>query len=420
MYSVQYYSIPLRAIHKTMELNHSKISSALRSTVLDKWHKQEALAYLQTRHNLHLTAIKYPHWKSLQYTLKKLSYHRRSTAVKAIHRHLPTQAKLFEQGRVTMCSLCPRCLADAETNEHVYCCQNEEATVQRKKDWYELWKHLTKAQTAILISRTWRHFLLPVVGFSPPPFIEDCVPEAYGEVADLLNTAIYEQSQIGWEKLLLGIGSMAWLRLQQRIDHVNPKPPQRSAESWINSAMHQCLKFSLRCWKQRNAHVHGVTRQEKQQKALMAAREKIKQVNASPPTLDPQFRPISEMPLAHHLRLPLQAAEQWLLLIEHQVKVMAHNLKILLRQHIQLERHFGSMAITAQQQATIRQQSPSKDTPRQARHRAVQDTVRAMRAKLYAPKPRPHRRQRPNANHRPSRRHDNITSRHPSTRYHPP
>jgi len=77
------------------------------------------------------TAGSVSHWSALQFALKKLSVHRRATVVKAIHRHLPTQAKLFEQGRVTMCSLCPRCLQDEETNAHVYCCQNEDALKQR-------------------------------------------------------------------------------------------------------------------------------------------------------------------------------------------------------------------------------------------------------------------------------------------------
>ena len=93
-------------------INDRKISSALRPTLLDKWHEREALEYLSKRHNITGTLVQFPHWHALQHALKKLSHHRRATAVKAIHRHLPTQEKLFLQGRVAMSSLCPRCLAD--------------------------------------------------------------------------------------------------------------------------------------------------------------------------------------------------------------------------------------------------------------------------------------------------------------------
>lgn len=406
-------------------IENRKVTSALRQTLLDRWHEKEALEYLQQRHGITATILRYPHWPALHFALQKVSMHQRATAVKAIHRHLPTQEKLFNQGRVTMCSLCPRCLEDEETNAHVFCCQNDEALTQRKKDWYELWKQLVQFKTSAIIARTWRHFLLPLVGLPLPPFAEDSIPETHGDTEYLLNVAIYEQSQIGWDRLLLGMGSMVWRSLQQRLDSENPKPLQRSANSWINSAIHQLLKFSLRCWKHRNRHIHGKTRQEKQQKALNAARDRIKTIYHSPPQLDPQFRSIFEIPLLQRLRLPLFAAEQWLSLIDHQVKVTKHNLKILLRQHIPINQHFSQMEIEARKQTIRRQQSPSKDTPRKARYRAVQLATKAMRDKLYAPKPRQLPAQtrstgRPYSRHKPRRQNDGTITRHLLTRRHPP
>jgi len=211
-----------------------------------------------------------------------------------------------------------------ETNDH------PEALKQRQQDWRELWKHLTKIQTSQIIARTWRHYLLPIVGLPLPPFVEDSIPETRDGTHYLLHRAIFEQDQIGWDKLLLGMGSTVWRSLQHYLDSENPGKVQRSADDWINSAIHQLLKFSLRCWKQRNHQVHGITRQEQQQKALQAARDRIKQVYSSPPNLDPQFRSVFDVPLSQRLRLPLSAAEQWLSLIDHQIKVTKHNLTILL------------------------------------------------------------------------------------------
>ena len=233
-----------------------------------------------------------------------------------------------------MSSLCPQCLEDEETNGHVFCCQNESAIAQCKEDWHEMWKQLSKIKTANIIARTWRHFLLPFVDLPLPPFVEDSLPETYGDTAYFLNMAICEQAQIGWDKLLLGMGATTWRTLQHFIDSENPRDPQRSATSWMNFAIHQLLKFSLRCWKHRNHQIHGTTRKEKQQQALLTARNKITQIYSSPPTLDSQIRSVFDVPLAQRLRLPLQAAEQWLSLIDHQIRVTKHNLKILLRQHV--------------------------------------------------------------------------------------
>ena len=90
-------------------------------------------------------------WGSLKFALKQFSYHRRATAVKAIHRHLPTQDKLSKQGRVTMCALCPRCMSAPETNAHVYACTQPDAIKQRSQDWGEFQKQLVKLNTARLL-----------------------------------------------------------------------------------------------------------------------------------------------------------------------------------------------------------------------------------------------------------------------------
>ena len=83
------------------------------------------------------------------------------------------------------------------------------------------------------------------------------------------------------------------------------------------------------------------------------------------------------------------------------------------------------MELEAAKQAAVRNQSPTKDTPRRARHRAIQFANKAMRAKLYAPKQTSlahsagGTRRRP-LRDQPSRRPIGPTSRRPAPRHHPP
>mmetsp|Transcript_10007 Transcript_10007/g.14429 ORF Transcript_10007/g.14429 Transcript_10007/m.14429 type:complete len:172 (-) Transcript_10007:1056-1571(-) len=100
------------------------------------------------------------------------------------------------------------------------------------------------------------------------------IPIPYGDASILLDLAIRKQSEIGWDKLLLGMGSRAWKELQDYIDSNNPKLPKHSANDWMNGAIHQLLKFSLRCWKYRNEMIHGATRQEQHQIELQRAGER--------------------------------------------------------------------------------------------------------------------------------------------------
>ena len=185
--------------------------------------------------------------------------------------------------------------------------------------------------------------------------------------------AVQEQTEIGWDKLLLGMGSTVWISIQELIDRNNPQPPKWSAMAEMNTSAHQLLKFSLRCWKERNRQLHGENLQEQKAFALQQAREKITEIYHNPPDLDPQFRSVHAILLAHWLKMPLQAAEQWISMVMHQAKVTQHNLKILLTKHKPMQSHFRTMRRIARQQVRERNEL---ETPRKA--------VKDMREKLYA------------------------------------
>ena len=255
-----------------------KVRSNLHLSFAEKWHEQEAKDYLLHRHNISTELFATIHWRALRYALKKLSPHRRATAVKAIHRHLPTQGKLLQQGRVVMSSLCPQCLQEEET----------------------------KCRTATVIEQVWRYYLHPIVGIPLGESIVDGLVIARGDLEMLLDLAVREQTEIGWDKLLLGIGSTTWKSIQELIDANNPQPPKRSAMAWMGTAANHLLKFSLRCWKERNRKVHGETLQEQKAIALQQARDKITEIYRNPPELGPQFRSIHAIPLAHRLKLPFR------------------------------------------------------------------------------------------------------------------
>ena len=404
-----------------------KVTSNMHLSLSECWHEKEARDYLRQRHQLSTELFDCVHWRAMRFSLKKLSAHRRATAVKAIHRHLPTQEKLFKQGRITMSSTCPRCMKEEETNFHVYCCSNDDALKQRRADWVELWKGLTKCRTASVIEQTWRYYLQPLLGIPLGESIIEGMVIARGEVEVLLTLAVEEQSAIGWDKLLLGMGSKAWQTLQEFIDRNNPKPPQRTANVWMSTAIHLLLKFSLRCWKERNLRIHGATRQEQSKIAMERVREQIKNIYADPPPLATHFRSIFDVPLAHRLRMSLQSAEQWLSLIAHQAKVTKHNLTLLLRQHKPMEDHLRTMRRQARNQARERNEPA---TPRKAHSRAVQAAVRDMREKLYAKKANRGRHQYSRGSSRTtskvastsasSSRGSRLTVRRPHPRFHPP
>mmetsp|Transcript_1975 Transcript_1975/g.3033 ORF Transcript_1975/g.3033 Transcript_1975/m.3033 type:complete len:91 (-) Transcript_1975:578-850(-) len=89
----------------------------------------------------------------------------------------------------------------------------------------ELWKQLHKHRTATVIEQTWRYYLHPIIDTPLGGSIVEGLTLAYGELAMLLEQAVEEQTQIGWDKLLLGMGTKTWRIIQEFIDVANPKAP---------------------------------------------------------------------------------------------------------------------------------------------------------------------------------------------------
>jgi len=226
-------------------IDNVKVTSSLYSTLSEHWHMEDARSYLLVRHGITDELFWNIHWPSLRFSLKKFSYHRRATLIKALHRHLPTQSKLYKQGRIAMSSLCPRCLHAEETHDHIYCCPGAEAVKQRRDDWKELIKQLGKNRTSLIILRAWQEHLLPVIGLPPSTDITATRPVIDDDISYMLHYAIQDQTEIGWSKLLLGLGSKVRISLQSSIDSQNPRAPQRRADDWLNSTIYSLLKFSL-------------------------------------------------------------------------------------------------------------------------------------------------------------------------------
>jgi len=56
--------------------------------------------------------------------------------------------------------------------------------------------------------------LQPILGIPLGGSIIEGMTIAHGELGELLTIAVAEQTDIGWEKLLLGLGSTPWKTIQ--------------------------------------------------------------------------------------------------------------------------------------------------------------------------------------------------------------
>jgi len=130
----------------------------------------------------------------------------------------------------------------------IFCCPNDDALKQPRVDWQDLLKQLQQGRTASVIERTWQYNLQQRADIPLGDSIIDGLTIAHGELANLLKLAVNEQTIIGRDKFMLGMGSSTWITIQEMIDAANPNRPERTASDWLNTAIHHLLKFSIHCW----------------------------------------------------------------------------------------------------------------------------------------------------------------------------
>ena len=105
-------------------------------------------------------------WAGTRSYLDKLSMMKRATAVKFMHRWLPTQHFLHKQGRVQS-PLCPLCAAQSETHGHLLCCPDVEAVKIRLGRLTECMSTLRKVMAPCpLIVECWEDHLREQLGLS--------------------------------------------------------------------------------------------------------------------------------------------------------------------------------------------------------------------------------------------------------------
>lgn len=98
----------------------------------------------------------------------------------------------------------------------------------KNADWMEMLKHLHKTRTATIIEQTWRYHLHPLVGIHLADSIMEGLKLTHRELAALVHLAVDEQTKIGWDKLLVGLGMVTWKTIKELVDVHNLEVPERT------------------------------------------------------------------------------------------------------------------------------------------------------------------------------------------------
>lgn len=147
--------------------------------------------------------------------------------------------------------MCPLCNTSVETTRHVTKCKEAGAAEFRDDAHDALMVTLNKGKTHPDI------VTLILMAVTAPKIEERDQLDTINSDVEEIN---YQQGEIGWDKVELGILSTAFRRVQQRYLEqrgVSRKEASQRTEKWVGQIQHALWDFVWRCWEYRNKRVFG-------------------------------------------------------------------------------------------------------------------------------------------------------------------
>ena len=161
--------------------------------------------------------------------------------------HLPTGKRLHERVG-TENNLCPTCLADIETDDHLVQCRHPSRARWRSDFTKTIHSRLEPFLCPVLLDIL-RKGISHYLNAAPAPN-----PATYGIMYAQL---VVQQNAIGWDHFFRGKWSRDWIHLQKQYLARIGKRASRSQEQWTTSLLRLIWDKLHNIWCQRNKRRHG-------------------------------------------------------------------------------------------------------------------------------------------------------------------
>ena len=217
---------------------------------------------------------------------------------------------------------------------------------------------------------------------TPRPPRPDFLPLQYHEL-------FHQQSVIGWNHILAGHITTLWSTVQEQI---NPKTPS----TWVCYFIRTLWQLIYNNWKLRCDKNHGVTTQDKRQRALLKLTPKVQSLYNKQNLIEPSDHHIFSVPINELLELPTHTIENWLFKAEIRVKDSIKRQQIMTQQNIQpIHNFFQRVIIPIVRQRRNIPDAPPATPPRniilpRRRGNIIATTIRHFFQRLIPPEIDPH------------------------------
>jgi len=139
---------------------------------------------------------------------------------KYIHRGLPTQSKLYQQGQEAS-PTCPRCQRNLEIQSHIFSCETDSSIEEWNKTWATTLQSLQKMGTAPDILAKWNTQIRISLNILASQ-LEKMTIRGCKTRRGWIQQVSENQMRIGWDLFMRGFIINDWKELQAQYEQCHP------------------------------------------------------------------------------------------------------------------------------------------------------------------------------------------------------
>jgi len=303
------------ALYSSFPTSH-KITESLDTGFAYAMGYKALISFIEEKHSLSAKKLDKVNLFALSAYLLSLSPFRRASIVKTMHDWIPTYSYLCRQGR-HYSPICPRCLLETETPNHVRICSAPAAIHGRKLLLDQYLASLVSLGTPIYIFAT---FELKLSSTLDIPFINryKVTTPLETRAYQRLILAIRHQNIVGWTNFLRGYISSYW---ESAYTSAHSYTMEKKCSNWATQLAQATIELHHNIWKERNKAIHGSTRQEAKDKLRDRVIAQVHFIYKHPPKLHKRFARVSSVPLHDRIKRSTLNLQRWLSRLDHQKSV---------------------------------------------------------------------------------------------------
>jgi ribonuclease HI len=230
----------------TYRYNRSKRSRFHKKSIYEELFGDSTCDHWIKKNQIDVAQIHSIDWENCEKAIKRLPFSRQLWLAKHASGHCPV-GRMMKIRKHWEHSMCPRCLQDNETTEHVLLCQDPRAAEHFTRLAKKLDLELVSMETAPEIRRT---IIRKITNWRRRRRVTAQITNKYGE-----REASEHQDIIGWTNFMIGRMAPEWAAAQQ--SYFDWLGRRRTGKRWLVAITVKLLNLSWDMWDHRNKILHA-------------------------------------------------------------------------------------------------------------------------------------------------------------------